>query len=40
MAQTKIGFSVKQEEFNQALQLVLRAVSSKITLPILSNFFN
>ncbi|MBP6979619.1 DNA polymerase III subunit beta [Candidatus Curtissbacteria bacterium] len=38
MAQTKIGFSVKQEEFNQALQLVLRAVSSKITLPILSNF--
>lgn len=38
MTQTKIGFSVKQEEFNQALQLVLRAISSKITLPILSNF--
>lgn len=38
MAQTKIGFSVKQEEFNQALQLVIRAISSKITLPILSNF--
>jgi len=38
MAQTKIGFTVKQEDFNQALQLVVRAISSRITLPILSNF--
>ncbi len=38
MTQTKIGFSVKQENFVQALQLVLRVVTSKITLPILNNF--
>ncbi len=38
MSDKKIGFSVKQEEFSKALQLVIRAISTRITLPILSNF--
>lgn len=38
MTKSALGFSIKQEEFNQALQLVLRAISSRITLPILNNF--
>lgn len=37
MPQNKIGFRTKQEDFVQALQLVLRAISSRITLPILNN---